>query len=178
MAGKERFVRRTVLVVCEGKRDRAFIEFLRSLYTSGDPRSPKVDVRESRGKGANQVISTLVGILPTKQYDVGVAFTDADLPPSSARKRELFKRRRGFYPHLVQVQPCLEGLVLHILGKNVFVNSSDCKTAVEGMVSTDLFMPKHFEELLSHQLLESYLKTLPPHNDFYGFVEILASRPT
>jgi hypothetical protein len=66
-------VRKTVLLCCEGKADKAFIAYLRAMYTAGHPGAPHVKPKQAGGKGSNNVIDTLLGEAKCSQPDKLVA---------------------------------------------------------------------------------------------------------
>ncbi|WP_155845421.1 hypothetical protein [Chitinilyticum aquatile] len=82
-------------------------------------------VRPAGGKGADNVIHTLLGTARCQSgFDRLVAVCDADIPASPAKKDEL-RRQRG---HLVVIRPhCLEGLLLELMGQPPGLDSAECK---------------------------------------------------
>ncbi|UOD51448.1 hypothetical protein [Orrella daihaiensis] len=137
-------VRKTVLLCCEGKADQAFVAYLRSTYTAGKRGAPYVLPKQAGGKGGNHVIATLLGELRCSKPDRAVALLDADCPPAAAKRREA--RHHGI--ELIALEPCLEGLLLRILGLAVPPSSQACKERLKSIDRRDPFDPgfyaKHF----------------------------------
>ena len=137
-------VRKTVLLCCEGKADQSFVAYLRSTYTSGRPESPHVTPKQAGGKGGNNVISTLVGELRCSEPDRVVALLDGDAPPTASKRREA--KSKGI--ELIVLEPCLEGLLLKILGHSVPTSSGSCKEKlkkIDRRQPTDMaFYAQHF----------------------------------
>lgn len=152
-----RQVRRTVLIVCEGKRDRAFLLHLRSLYCSGNPRGPNVTAKEAGGKGGNNVADTLLATMKFKAYDLGVAFTEADAPPSN-KFLHLLRPPRA---RIVVAEPCLEGMLLRIAGRPVPETSQACKQAAEALAGNDLYLPEGYAQHWPKAVLEASRHAIP-----------------
>lgn len=138
----KRPVRRTLLIVCEGKRDAAFLLHLRKLYCADHADRPKVTVKSARGKGGNNVFDTLYGEKRHKDFDVGVAFTEADEPPKLAYQTKLNTDR---WARWIVADPCLEGLLLSILGRPVPASTDECKRAIENLIRNNLFEADHYD---------------------------------
>lgn len=137
----KRSVRKTVLIVCEGKRDEAFLRYLRSLYCAGDATRPQVKVKQSRGRGGDGVAMTLLRQRTIENVDLAVAFTEADVPPSPAYAKKLRADRRVRW---VVADPCLEGLLLAILKIPVPDLTAHCKARIADLEPRDLYSPEEY----------------------------------
>lgn len=122
-----RSARRTVLLVCEGKTDLAFLGYLRAVLCSDRPGGPKVSLRQAHGKGADNVADTLIGLARQAAYDRLVLLADGDIPLTSAKMKALKKIKA----EPIIVQPCLEGLLLNILGLPAPNSSPACKVLLQ-----------------------------------------------
>lgn len=147
---KQRRVRRTVLVVCEGKTDLAFLHYLRSQMCADKPDAPKMTLRQAHGKGADNVASTLLGLARQAAYDKLVLMADGDIPLSESMRKKL--RRHKVV--LVIPAPCLEGLLLDIFGHSVPPMSSVCKNRLQqiapGSLSDEPYLAHHWPMDLLH----------------------------
>ena len=143
-------VRKTVLLCCEGKADQAFIAYLRATYTAGRPGAPHVKPKKAGGKGSNNVIDTLLGAAKCSQPDKLVALLDGDLPPSDAKRREAERKN----VELIVLTPCLEGLLLNILGQPVPGSSQECKDRLKQIDSRDPFDPGFYAQNFPKNLLD------------------------
>lgn len=136
-----RRVRKTVFIVCEGKTDLGFLRYLKRTYCSGREGAPEMAFKQSYGKGGTHVVDVLLKEVNYKAYDVRVALTEADAPPKPADLKAL-NRARGRH---VVVVPCIEGLLLEILGQRVPALSADCKARLAAIEERDLSEPAHYE---------------------------------
>ncbi len=132
--------RKTLLAVGEGKADAAFLKYLRGLYCSGG-NGVKVTVRDASGKGPSNVIGTAVGALRMSSYDKKLCLLDTDLVWTSENISDA-KRKKI---ELVGSTPCLEGLLLQILGIAVPAASDDCKRQLKIITGKDMFEAEDYE---------------------------------
>lgn len=143
-------VRKTVLLCCEGKADQAFIAYLRATYTAGRPGVPHVKPKPAGGKGSNNVIDTLLGEAKCSQPDKLVAMLDGDAPPSTAKRREAERKN----VQSIILMPCLEGLLLNILGQPVPSTSQECKDRLRQIDSRDPFDSGFYAQHFPKSLLD------------------------
>lgn len=117
MAGVERSRRRvvvtTVLLVGEGDADVAFLGHLKTLYV---PRGVgvSVTVRNAHGKGPENVLDTVICQSRNAHFDLKGALLDADIPWTAVLEKQARQQRI----QLIGAKPCLEGLLLSILGQH------------------------------------------------------------
>jgi len=157
MAQKKRSTRPTLLAVGEGDSEEAFLKYLRRLYCS-NYEGVSVTVVNAHGKGPGNVVSTAVGQLRNKDFDKALALLDTDLP-WSPKDREAARRAKTV---LIGSTPCLEGLLLKILGQAIPELSAQCKkriaTLVEGeLTETDSYtavFPKHVLDAAREKITE------------------------
>ena len=143
-------VRKTVLLCCEGKADQALIAYLRATYTAGRPGAPHVKPKQAGGKGSNNVIDTLLGEAKCSQPDKLVALLDGDAPPSTVKRREAERKNVG----LIVLSPCLEGLLLKILGQPVPGSSQECKDRLKPIDSREPFESGFYAKNFPKNLLD------------------------
>jgi len=111
---RTRTVRETVLVVCEGYAEEAFLKHLRQLYTSkSEGRS--LTIRNARGKGAAHVVTTTVRISRQLPHKLVASMFDKDTDWSEAAANDA--RKKKILP--VVSDPCLEAVLLRMHGDKV-----------------------------------------------------------
>lgn len=147
-------VRNTVLLCCEGKADQVFIAYLRTTYTAGRPGAPHVKPKPAGGKGSNNVIDTLLGEAKCSQPDKLVALLDGDLPPSIAKRREAERK----HVQSIILTPCLEGLLLKILGQPVQNTCQECKDRLKQIDSREPFETGFYAQNFPRALLDQARK--------------------
>lgn len=152
--------------MCEGKRDLAFLKFLRSGYTAQAQNAPKITVQQAYGKGGNNVIKTLLGKLKNSQYDYGVAFVEADVPPDAKHRKLMAQNIKGCEKLIVEASPCLEGLFLKILDAPVPETTARCKAAIEEVCDKELYCHTEYQSLFDIQMIERYLSSVEASDDF------------
>ena len=122
---KPRTTRATAQIVCEGFTEEAFCKHLKSLYARDC--GVRVAIHNARGGSPQDIIQTA---LRHKGYDRTLVFFDADKPlPETWRKKSLAARHE-----LIIAQPCVEGLLLAILGHPVPNTTAACKKAFESIL--------------------------------------------
>ncbi|MHB1513470.1 hypothetical protein [Acidiferrobacter sp.] len=104
-------VRRTLLIVGEGHDEERFLRHVKALYVSRGC-GLMVTVGNARGKGARHVIDWTARQAANQRYDKIAALldTDTDWSPAvaaTARKKKIV---------VLKSEPCLEALLLRILG--------------------------------------------------------------
>ncbi|MES2770537.1 MAG: RloB domain-containing protein [Pseudomonadota bacterium] len=166
MARTQAQVRKTLLVVGEGDSECAFIKHLRALYCSGGA-GVAVTVRNAHGKGPEHVVDYAAGQARIYSYDARVALLDTDIPWTDKLKKEARKAKVV----MVGSSPCLEGLLLAILGKRRSAQSADCKKTVQQLLSLDLTDWHGYAEYFSKALLESARTTIAELNQLLVFFE-------
>ena len=146
---KGRAARHTILLVGEGVTDSAFLKHLKSLYISrGSGISAKI--RNAHGKGPDHVVDYAIRHRQNAAYDRVVALLDADLEMSTAACR----RARSKKIQIIKTEPCLEGLLLKILGKYVPAKSAECKARVSDALPAPLTTPKDYQANFPKDLLD------------------------
>jgi hypothetical protein len=113
---------RTLLLVGEGETEVAFLSHVKGIYA---PRGCGLSVRvlNARGKGPENVVETVVRHAANRGYESLAALLDTDIPWSV----EVNRRAVAASIKLVGSTPCLEGLLLDVMGQAVPRRSADCK---------------------------------------------------
>lgn len=155
MARKDRKAAQTLLLIGEGHCEVAFLNYLRSLYA---PRGCglAVTVYNAHGKGPENVLQTVLDRSRNKAYDQRAALLDTDLAWPAAMLKQA-KRERIV---LVGSQPCLEGLLLNILGYPVPDNSSDCKKRFHALLTSNPTESVSYSSLFTVELLDRQAATI------------------
>ena len=126
--------RKTLLAVGEGKSDAAFLKYLRAQFCAGGS-GVSVTVRQANGKGPSNVISTAIGALRISSYDKKLCLLDTDIDWTNQNKIDA-KRKKI---ELIGSTPCLEGLLLQILGRQSPSVSDDCKRQLKAITGKEMF---------------------------------------
>lgn len=166
MARKQHHVRKTLLVVGEGDSEEAFLKHLRDLYCSGGA-GVAVTVRNAHGKGPENVIDHTARQARIYSYDARVALLDTDIAWTDKLKKEARKAKI----EMVGSTPCLEGLLLSILGKRPPVQSADCKKAIQQSLGIDLMERQGYAGHFPKAVLDSARTTIPDLDQLLLFFE-------
>lgn len=145
---KMRRVRKTLLVVGEGDSEVAFLKHLRQLYCSGGA-GVSVTVQNAHGLGPENVINTAITLNRMGGYDRVAALLDTDLPWPAATLRAAQKAR----VQLFGSTPCLEGLLLCILGQPVPELSEACKRSLYQRLGHKLTERDNFQAAFGRTIL-------------------------
>ena len=166
---KGRAARHTILLVGEGKTDWAFLKHLKSLYISrGCGVSAKV--LNAHGKGPAHVVDYAIRQYRNAAYDRVVTLLDTDLEISATARR----RAKSKKIQIIGTTPCLEGLLLKILGEHVPDTSAMCKAQLGVTLPARLTEPEDYQEKFPKQYLEERRDDVPELGrllDYLLFVE-------
>lgn len=127
-----RHASRTLLLVGEGETEVAFLKHVKGIYA---PRGCglAVKVLNARGKGPENVVETVVRHGAYRSYDSRAALLDTDIPWTTDVRRNAISKRIT----LVGSMPCLEGLLLDVLGHSVPHRSAVCKRTFRAVFQGD-----------------------------------------
>lgn len=145
----KRTVQTTVLVVGEGDTEKAFLDYLKSLYVSRGC-GVSVTVRNAHGKGPMNVVDTAIRQSRTGEYKVVAVLMDTDLPWTD----EVIKLARKHRLCLIGATPCSDGLLLQILGEQVPEQSLRCKEALHARMKRRPFVKEAYAQDFPKQLLD------------------------
>lgn len=166
MTTRTRQVRKTLLVVGEGDSEEAFLRHLRHLYCSGGA-GVTVIIRNAHGKGPENVISHAAGLIRNASFDQRVALLDTDIRWSDQVKKKA--RKSGI--EMIGSTPCLEGLLLSIIGKQPPAGSADCKRAIQQLLNINLTEWEAYAAHFPRAVLDSARKTLHELDKLLGFFD-------
>jgi hypothetical protein len=143
---KPRTARHTTLIVVEGETDEVFLKHLRGHF--GQDSGSRITVKPARGN-ADKVLK--VAIQSFEDFDLRVALYDEDSPPRPALLKTAHTRKI----RLLVCSPCLEGLLLSLLGEKPPSAAVDCKRRLEQRVPTSLTDPQTYQRHFPPPLLTS-----------------------
>lgn len=143
-----RFVIKTLLLVGEGHAEKAFLSHLKSIFSNG---KFKVSIVNAGGKGPEHIISHAISCKKCDGYDFVIVLLDTDLPwPKTHVQRAM---AAGI--NLVGSEPCLEGLLLDLLGNNKSDNNNGCKDAMHPLLSGPCTERDSYADLFNEALLSN-----------------------
>ena len=154
------------MFVGEGEAEQAFLSHLRSLYGTGNP---KVTVKSAGGKGPNNILNEAVSTKDATGYDSAAVLMDTDLDWSTALK----KRAKANKIELIGASPCLEGLLLDILGVKHPNPSSNatCKAKLHPMLDGKETDKSSYGKIFTKDLLQNARKKVQELNDIIQLIE-------
>ena len=146
---------RTLLIVGEGDCELAFLKHLKTLYV---PRGSGVraTLKNAHGKGPEHVVDFAVRQCRNADYDLRAALLDTDLPWPARLIRDAIARRILLIPS----NPCLEGLLLHILDRTVPKTSDACKKSLQAVLGGRPTAAPSYVPLFDRVLLEQRRRSI------------------
>ncbi len=162
-ARTRRSVSHTVLLVGEGTTEQAFLRYIKSLYISRGC-GVGVTIRNARGKGPDHVVDYAIRQCRNAAYDRVVAVLDTDLEMSAAVRR----RARTKRVQIIGSTPCIEGLLLAILGEHVPATTAECKQRYGGVLPARLMLLEDYSEHFPKNLLDGRRAEVPELNELLG----------
>lgn len=151
---KPRAARHTTLIVVEGETDEVFLKHLKIHF--GKDSGSRVTVKSARGN-ADAVLKAAIHSF--EAFDRRVVLFDNDWQPQ-ARHLAAAKKRKI---QLLRCTPCIEGLLLAVLGEKSSGNSAECKRRLEQMTGQSLTDLQTYRKYFPPTILEaraSELETL------------------
>ena len=159
----------TVLLVGEGTTDCAFLRHIKSLYISRGC-GISVTVRNAHGKGPDHVVDYAIRQYRNADYDRVVVLLDTDIEMTTNVK----KRAKTKKLQIIGSIPCLEGLLLKILDKNVPVTSDECKAQCGRVLPERLTSPEDYRHLFPKEVIDkrhSHISELATLINCFSFEE-------
>jgi len=139
----------TVLLVGEGTTEWAFLKHIKALYLSRGC-GVSAAIRNAHGKGPDHVVDYAIRQCRNAAYDRVVVLLDTDLTMSAAVRRRVKSRKI----HVIGSTPCVEGLLLRILGERVPGNSAACKAQYGRALPARLTAPKDYQTHFPKDVLD------------------------
>ena len=158
-----RSVSHTVLLVGEGTTEQAFLRYVKSLYISRGC-GVGVTIRNARGKGPDHVVDYAIRQCRNAAYDRVVVLLDTDLEMSAAVRRRVRTKK----VQIIGATPCVEGLLLAILGEHVPATSAECKQRYGGVLPARLMLLEDYSEHFPKILLDGRRAEVPELGELLG----------
>ncbi len=145
----------TVLLVCEGKTEKAFLQHLKSLYiTRGS--GVAVKIISAGGKGPEYIVAHAIRRSHRIASDRIRVLMDTDIPITAAVRSKAAQHDI----QLIESNPCLEGLLLKILDRPVPSTSKQCKKICKECLIGPLTEKEGYGKL-PFELLEKRRRDVP-----------------
>ncbi|WP_027710548.1 RloB domain-containing protein [Dickeya chrysanthemi] len=143
-----RSINKTLLLVGEGYAEKAFLSHLKSLFSNG---KFKVSVVTAGGKGPEHVITHAISCKKCDGYDFVIVLLDTDL----VWPKKHVQRAMGAGINLIGSDPCLEGLLLEIIGKEKPESNRGCKEILHPLLNGSCTDRDSYSELFTFKFLDS-----------------------
>ena len=151
---KSRTARETLLIVCEGEAEMAFVRFVKRTYT--DDLGRAVQELNAKGKGGKHVLETgLHRAKYNRATNKLVLLLDTDKDWDDALRAKARKARVGKHPvSVIEASPCLEAWLLQILGVNTEGDTGHMKHKFREHTGVEAHKPEWMERLLNRDVLD------------------------
>ena len=146
----------TVLLVGEGATELAFLKHIKSLYISRGC-GVSATAKNAHGKGPDHVVDYAIRQCRNADYDRIAALLDTDLEMSEAVRR----RARAKKIQIIGSTPCIEGLLLKILGEHVPATSEQCKARMGRTLPARLTYPDDYQANFPREFLDGRRGEVP-----------------
>ena len=150
----------------EGDCEYAFLQHLRSLYCA-ERLSVKVTIRNAQGGCPKSIVNQVIRHIRLAHYDRQIALLDTDLVWSESLKKTAKKNKI----EMIGSKPCLEGLLLRVLGKTVPNLSTECKKQLQSFTKSDLTERFHYEPYFSKVVFEKAREVMTELDQLLGYLE-------
>lgn len=145
---KPRHTRHTTLIVVEGDTELALVNYLKVLC--GRNCGTKVTPENAHGGSGDVVLKLAIKLC--RAYDAKACLYDTDRAPTF--KKDIRKAKQLGIQEIQSI-PCIEALLLEILGEKVPASTKDCKRAMQRIVGGDsLKEVATFEKYFPQDLIE------------------------
>lgn len=122
---KRRRANKTLLIFGEGLGEEVFLKYLKSVYTCDC--NVAITIRKGKGGDAKSIVVDASKI--PGAFDRKIVILDNDKSAEEMKKARQEAKNNGI--EMIENTPCLEFLLLHILGANTQNNSAFCKSEFE-----------------------------------------------
>ena len=159
MAMKKWKAHKTLLIVGEGYDEVAFLNHLKQ-FPGVCGQGVEITIRNARGKGAAGVIDCAIKLKANAAYDKVVALLDTDTD-WTATVAKLAKRNEV---QVLTSEPCLEALLLRVLGKTPG-QAKDLKKQFDPYVQNDGTRREDYGEYFGLPVLQAARQNEPTIDD-------------
>jgi hypothetical protein len=122
---KRRRANRTLLIFGEGLGEEVFLKYLKSIYACDC--NVAITIRKGKGGDAKSIVVDASKI--PGAFDRKIVVLDNDKSTEEMKKARQEAKSKGI--EMIENTPCLEFLLLNILGANTQSNSAFCKSEFE-----------------------------------------------
>lgn len=155
---------RTALLVGEGEAELNFLKHLKALYLQrGDKR---VTLKNAKGKGGAGVLDYTRRQWQQADFDEVGALLDTDTSWGDPQRKLAVKLKIEVF----ESTPCLEALVLSVLGEPVPHDTKHCKVAFERALKAPAHTPGLFEKNLTKADLDAAQARVPTLRRLIAFL--------
>ncbi|MEI7463086.1 MAG: hypothetical protein WCK03_01665 [Candidatus Taylorbacteria bacterium] len=130
----------------EGESDEVFLKHLNILF--GRDSGSRLTVKSPHGNG-DAVLKTAIESF--EAFDRRVALYDNDRPPQEKHLKAAHRKKI----QILTCSPCIEGLLLEILGEKPSSSSAECKRRLEQLIGQSLTSLQTYERHFPLTLLTS-----------------------
>jgi hypothetical protein len=167
-----RILKRTktaILIVGEGFTEQAFLLHVKDLFVKRDS-DISVKVERSNGGSPEDIIKKAIRLRDSKGYDKCFVLMDADVEFNpTAKIKKLMNKKPGM--QIILSEPCIEGLLLRILGERVPDSSDACKRSFHNFISEDKKTQKRsYERLFTKDVLMDKRSNIPALNEILNIL--------
>jgi hypothetical protein len=153
----------TVLIVGEGASDEAFLKHLKSLYISRTS-GVRVKIINAQGGSPDNIVAYTARQIQNVSFNRTIVVMDTDVP---WEQKTLNKAKRHKIK-LIGSKPCIEGLMLEVLGNPVPDSSYDCKQQMQSLLTGNLTDPSSYQALFTNELIDEKSKLIPVLQEIIG----------
>ena len=114
-------------------------------------------IRNAHGKGPDHVVDYAIRQCRNADYDRIAALLDTDLEMSETVR----KRARAKKIQIIGSTPCIEGLLLKILGEHVPATSDQCKGRISRTLPARLTYPDDYQANFPREFLDGRRGEVP-----------------
>lgn len=145
---KPRHTRHTTLIVVEGDTELTLVNYLKGLCG----RNCGTRVTAENAHGGSGDVALKLAIKLSKPFDACACLYDTDRAPTI---KKTIRKAKQLGIIEIQSTPCIEALLLEILGEKVPASTEDCKRAMQRIVGEDsLTEIATFEKYFPKDLIE------------------------
>lgn len=156
MVKKRRKAKKTGLLVGEGPTDKAFLEYLKSLYIVRDC-GISLKIQAANGGSPACIVEYALKQSKNKAYDKVAVLMDTDKPWGEKLERKAKANKIG----LIGSTPCIEGLILAMLDKPVPYESHTCKLECNKLFTRKLIDKESYQQHLTKEYIEDIRFSVP-----------------
>lgn len=146
----------TVLIVVEGYTEEAFLTHLKALYYQRGTRL-SVQIKNAQGYGPKGIITKLLAVTKTAEFEHFVVVFDGDIPLSPADEKML----KSLNADKVISIPAIEATLLRILNKPAPDTTAACKTKLQQYAPGNSVEVSYFNKHFPFALLEERRNEVP-----------------